>query len=203
MKSRVFLFLFPLLLQYSFTHAQPWFLFDRQQKDSIIFNHFDEGHKYLGIGFGGTLLGGGWSGGSIKLEPTFGYLIRDRQMLATSVLIEKASTTIDDVYMKSIQICIGGHYRYYLPERKVLSPIFGQVSLYGGYFTGENNLDSIKETANCYVLNLTVGAGISFPINKFNLELGLSQNYQLINIKLLKEFFAGGTLGYLTFSYCF
>lgn len=65
------------------------------------------------------------------------------------------------------------------------------MSLYGGYFTGETNLDSIKETANCFVLNLTVGAGISFPINKLNLELGLSQNYQLINIKLLKEFFAG------------
>lgn len=203
MKSRVFFFLFLLLLQYSTTQAQPWFLYDRQQKDSVIFNHFNEDHKYLGIGVGGTLLAGGWSGGCIKLEPTFGYLIHDRQMLATSLLVEQARITVDDNYMKSIQICIGGHYRYYLPERKVLSPIFGQLSLYGGYFTGENNLDSIKETVNCFVLNVTVGAGISFPINKFNFELGLSHNYQLINIKLLKEFTAGGTLGYLTFSYCF
>lgn len=203
MKSRVFLFLFPLLLQYSFTHAQPWFLFDRQQKDSVIFNHFNEGHKYLGIDFGGAYLGGVWSGGAIKLEPIFGYLIRDRQMLATSVVLEKASMEIDQVYKKSFQICIGGHYRYYLPERKVLSPIFGQVSLYGGYSSGEYNLDSIKNSANWFVLNLTIGAGISFPINKFNLEVGATQNYQLINNRLLDEYLAARLFGYLTFSYCF
>jgi hypothetical protein len=203
MKMKWIILFFCFIIQHSFSQTQPWFLLDREQKDSVIFNHFNEGHKYLGMGFGATLLGGGWSGGSIKLEPIFGYIIRDRQMVGTSVLVENASTNYEEDYMRSLQVCIGGHYRYYLPERRVLSPLFAQVSLYGGYFTGENNLDSIKETADCFVLNLTVGAGISFPINKFNLELGLSQNYQIINIKILKEFSAGGTLGYLTFSYCF
>ncbi len=202
MKRPGLLFIFILLL-YTSSQAQPWFLYNRQQKDSIIFHHFDKGNRYAGLNLGGTFLAGAWSGGAIKLEPVFGYMIRDRQLVAVSILYEQASVKVDTDYIKSSQICIGGNYRYYLPERKVLSPIFGQISLYGGYFSGEYDFDSGEDADQFFILNLNVGAGISFPINKFNLELGLYHIYRLVNVKLLDEHLAGGTGGYLTFSYCF
>jgi hypothetical protein len=196
-----FLFLFVIICSNS--HAQPWRSLSRQQKDSVIYDHFNQGNMYIGIGLGGTLLSGGWHGFSYKIEPTFGYYIFNRQMVSASLIIEQAETSYNGEYMKSHQIRGGTYYRYYLPERKVLHLFFVQVGFLGGKFYGGGNPDGIIQNTELLQLTLSVGGGISFSINKFNLEIGISQDYELINQVLIKDFIAGGTLGFIKLSYSF
>jgi hypothetical protein len=205
MIRKVALIILPFLLFFSQLQAQPWFLLNRQQKDSVIFHHFDKSNTYLGLGLGLDIGSSnfGLSGGTIKLEPTYGYFFRNRQMLAASIMAEKTQATFDTMSWNSLQICTGGHYRYYLPERNVLHPFFGQFSIYGGYFRAQKNWLSDLGDIECFILKINFGIGISISINKYNLELGFSQNINLINQKVLKRYIAGETLGYFGVSYCF
>ena len=136
---------FSFLLMFSISHAQPWSSLSRLEKDSIIFQNYDKGEQYLGIGFSGSLLTGGWHGFSLKLEPTFGYFLFNRQLISCSILFEKAKTQYEEQYKKSQQLRAGITYRYYLPE-KMLHLFFSQVSFYGGVFNGKQNQNIIEES---------------------------------------------------------
>lgn len=183
--------------------AQPWFLLDRQQKDSVIFNHTNRGNKYTGIGFNFGIGGGDWDVFQIKIEPSFGGFIFKNHLLAAGIIYEFYKVQVGYSYRNSTQISVGSFYRYYLPERNVLSPLFAQLGIYGGKMWGWKNIDSTYSETSFYVLNIVVGFGIALPINKFTLELGMNYEYQLLNRKAYSQYWSGKLFGILGFSYIF
>lgn len=197
------LLIFSFLLILSISHAQTWNTMSRMDKDSVIYHHYDKGNKYVGIGLSGTLLAGGWHGFSYKIEPAAGYFLFNRQLFSCSIIFEKAETQYEEQYKKSQQIRAGITYRYYLPERKILHLFFGQVSIYEGNFKGQQNPDGIEENISVSQMTIAVSAGIAFSVNKYNLELALSHDYELLNQKIINDYFAGGSYSFIRFSYAF
>ena len=185
------------------TVAQSWYLLNRQQKDSVIYNHTNKNNKYIGVGFNFGIIGGARKGGWLKLEPTFGYFFINRSLIAGSLTFEKGWSVFDTNYIKSYQITVGSFYRYYLPERTVLSPLFAQAGLYTGKFFSHKHVDNLNDKIEPFVFNLIVGFGISLPINKFTLEIGMNYEYKLINRSLFHGYYGGKALGILNFSYIF
>ncbi len=183
--------------------AQRWFLLSRQQKDSIIFHHTDKGNKYAGIGFSFGIGGGAWQVFDLKLKPSFGYFFQKNQQISGSIEYQQSKIQVDTLFRSSYQLFIGSYYRFYLPERKVLSPLFAEAGIYGGRCWAAKNDIYDKGTVSFYQLKIIVGFGIAFPINKFTLEIGMDYEYQLINKKIYHEYFAGRLFGILRFSYIF
>jgi hypothetical protein len=202
MKYIYYLLIYLFVLSFGIqTYAQPWFLLDRQQKDSVIFNHTNKGNKYIGIGFNFGIGGGAWDVFQLKVEPSFGYFIFNNSLLAPGIIYEYYKIQVGTEYRNSTQISVGGFYRYYLPERNVLSPFFFQAGIYGGKMWGWQNIDSIYSETNFYVLNVIAGFGIALPINKFTIELGMNYEYQLFNRDLYRKYWGGKLFGILGFSY--
>jgi hypothetical protein len=194
---------FILILSNTDSVAQQWRTLTRQQKDSVINTYFAKGHKYVGIGIVSSFQFGAGQGHSYKIEPSFGYVFKERQMIAANAIIEIAKTQIDEDYQKHTQYTLGGFYRLYLPERKTYTSIFVQSGLQAGKFFGQKNTDGIYDEIDFFVLNVHLGVGISIPINKFNLELGMTKEIQLLNQRNYDDYYGGKLQGIICISYIF
>ncbi len=182
--------------------AQSWQLLNRQQKDSVIYSYHQKGHKYISFGAGFSGAAGQIQGSNINLEPAFGFFFKNRNMMYLSVAYEQAVIKVDTFYRKHKQYSVGAAYRYYLPERKTYSSFYIQAGLKAFYFTGTKNEVTGSDTIDFFDLLIPIELGISIPINKFNMEIGLTKKYRLFNAEKYENFYAG-TTGIIRVSYIF
>jgi hypothetical protein len=203
MKTFSITFILTIVLSVNSVFSQHWKQLNRQQKDSVIQTYFNKGNNYVAFGF--TPSGGLGTVQSyfIRLEPAYGYFFRKRQLLVASLIFEKAKIQDEGDYRRHSQFLINGYYRYYLPERRTYTNLFVQCGIHTGKFVGIKSIGSSDESIAFYVLNFSLGIGISIPINKFNIELAIKKDYRLLNQNNYNDFFGGDLSGFLNFSFLF
>ena len=190
----------------SASFAQKWNTLNRQQKDTVVYNHINKGNHFLSLrgGFSGMVTGGENSIFNYKVGASFGWFVADRMLVALDLNYRHANDGGDSLLIDASKFSFGGFYRYYLLQKERLLQVYLSAGANAGKMW-DKRLDTENKEINedYFLVEVNATAGLAIPINRFTLDIELGYYYQLLNSNVYKDFFGNGFGGAVGFSYVF
>lgn len=188
MKQRKIILLIGFLLIGFSIFSQNWKQLNKIERDSLKTNRFIKKKYFVGFepGFGIMGQGSNILGIGFKIEPQFGYFIKDNMLPYISTTYSNSNVEYDSLIEKQQNYLVGLHFRYYLPEHNMKIRFFVQAGIFGGFIHRLKTIEHIAEENEIWMLACIFKAGVSVPIRRhFNIEVGMWHNYQLVNYEVI------------------